>query len=185
MEQTDLQGLIPTLKSTGKPATAGAEGKFFFEKVDRDMKQARAKGRRKEPLVGFTRPTTWDDPWICNVPLQINELIQRYISWVKHLDKLHQLTITGMGGQTSLQMDILTNLERILTTPMPLAYAIHLRQILMVYLIALPFQLLRTVGWWTIVMELVVAWALCGLENVGAEIENPFGFDESKLSSKS
>jgi len=182
LEQTDMQGLIPTLKATGKSATAGVEGKYYFEKVDRDLKQAKAKGHRKEPLVGFARPTTWSDPWIANVPLQINEMIHRYVSWVKHLDKIHMLTISGMGANVSLSIDILTNMERILTTPMPLAYAIHLRQILLVYLTALPFQLLRPIGWWTIVVQFIVTWALCGLENVGLEIENPFGFDESTYS---
>jgi putative membrane protein len=78
-------------------------------------------------------------------------------------------------------VDCLTNFERIRNSPVPIAYSIHLKQTLMVYLLTLPFQLLSTMGWVTIAVVFVASFTLLGIEAIGTEIENPFGYDENDL----
>ena len=46
--------------------------------------------------------------------------------------------------------DSLTGLERILTTPIPFSYSIHLWAVTVIYCLALPFQIWKTLGWITI-----------------------------------
>jgi predicted membrane chloride channel (bestrophin family) len=85
-----------------------------------------------------------------------------------------------LASVTSL-VDILTNLDRILTTKTPLAYAIHLKQILLLYTIFLPMQIMDGLGWFTIPTIAIAVFTLFGIENIGLEIENPFGYDANDL----
>jgi ion channel-forming bestrophin family protein len=47
-------------------------------------------------------------------------------------------------------LDCLTGMERVLATPLPLAYRIAISQITWMYILALPFQLITYLGWVTI-----------------------------------
>ncbi|RKP23798.1 Bestrophin/UPF0187, partial [Syncephalis pseudoplumigaleata] len=71
--------------------------------------------------------------------------------------------------------------ERILRTPIPLAYSIHLAQCIWVFCLALPFQLAGTLGWVTIPVSALVAFVFIGIKSIGEEIENPFGYDSNDL----
>src|SRR5262245_22283176 len=71
--------------------------------------------------------------------------------------------------------------ERILRTPIPFAYAVHIKQLLMVYLITLPFILIGDLGWVAIVAVAAIAFGLLGIEEAGVEIEDPFGDDPNDL----
>ncbi len=71
--------------------------------------------------------------------------------------------------------------ERIRSTPLPFAYAVHLRRALMVYCFTLPFALVHRFGLVTIPVTLVVAYILFGIEEIGVEIEDPFGEDTNDL----
>jgi len=75
--------------------------------------------------------------------------------------------------------------ERILYTPMPWVYTLHLRMFILLYLIMLPtaFSYYRpTPGWYqTISYVLLTAYAFLGLEDMAVQIQNPFGDSFSDL----
>lgn len=71
--------------------------------------------------------------------------------------------------------------ERIQDTPMPFAYVVHLRRALMLFLLTLPFALVNPFGWATIVYTVLIAYVLLGIDEIGVEIENPFGVDHNDL----
>ncbi|OAV88182.1 hypothetical protein PTTG_10060 [Puccinia triticina 1-1 BBBD Race 1] len=77
--------------------------------------------------------------------------------------------------------DSLATLERILTTPIPFGYIVHLRLIIWGYLVFMPFQLLSTFGYVTIPATALIAIAFLGFLRIGEEIENPFGYDSNDL----
>ena len=78
-------------------------------------------------------------------------------------------------------VDCLTAFERILRTPIPLAYSVHLHHSLWIYLLALPYQIIGPLNWWTIVVVTIASFALLGILAIGKEIENPFGTDYNDL----
>jgi putative membrane protein len=45
----------------------------------------------------------------------------------------------------------------------------------------LPFQLVRDLGWWTGLFVALISFTLLGIEGIGVEIENPFGYDANDL----
>lgn len=73
--------------------------------------------------------------------------------------------------------DALGACERIKFTPIPLSYTLHLRRIVLIYCIVLPFTLVNDLGWWAIPVELIIFYALLGIELIGEEIEDPFSGD--------
>lgn len=77
--------------------------------------------------------------------------------------------------------DVLVGTERVLTTPLPIAYSIAIGQITWVYVCLLPFQLVGVLGWVTIPATLAATYIILGILLIGREIENPFGHDVNDL----
>jgi putative membrane protein len=73
-------------------------------------------------------------------------------------------TTTACVNALSGLVDVLSNLERIRDSPVPIAYSIHLRQALALYLLSLPFQLVSTMGYSTIICVLFASFTLLGIE---------------------
>lgn len=80
-------------------------------------------------------------------------------------------------------VDYLGACERINKTPLPFAYVVHLRRALVIYCFTLPFALVDLFAWeWmTVVGTLFLSYVYFGIEEIGVEIENPFGEDENDL----
>jgi putative membrane protein len=71
--------------------------------------------------------------------------------------------------------------ERIVRTPLPFAYMLHLRRTVILFLLTLPFGLVETFGWWTVLVVVMIAYTFLGIEEIGVEIEEPFGTEENDL----
>jgi putative membrane protein len=89
--------------------------------------------------------------------------------------------LTAMNGLVNDMLGGFTTCERILSTPIPLAYAIYLKRLLLIYCISLPFQVVNTLHWWTSPIVIILSFVLLGVEEIGTEIENPFGEDANDL----
>lgn len=77
--------------------------------------------------------------------------------------------------------DVLTGTERVLTTPLPIAYSIAISQITWLYVCLLPFQLYSALFWVTIPATMAASYIILGILFIGREIENPFGQDVNDL----
>ncbi len=80
-----------------------------------------------------------------------------------------------LEADVSTLIDHIGGCERIDTTPLPYAYAVHLRRALVIYCGTLPFALVSNFGEWTVLASLIVSYVLIGIEEIGTEIEGPFG----------
>ena len=118
-----------------------------------------------------------------NMPNEILSHLSSYIEKVINEDKgvptacCQNLLFTDVR----IMADILTGTERVLNTPLPLAYQISISQITWAYIMVLPFQLVSKLQWITIPATVVAAYIILGLAIIGREIENPFGNDVNDL----
>jgi len=84
-----------------------------------------------------------------------------------------------------LTTQVLNHQDRVnqaMTTPLPLPYVNLVRTLLVTYLISVPFFIDYEDGFWANVgMPTVTALALLGIDQIGSELENPFGEDENDL----
>jgi putative membrane protein len=77
--------------------------------------------------------------------------------------------------------DILVTADRILNTPLPIAYTIAISQITWIYVITLPIQLVNKLGWGNVPVTIISAYIILGFAAIGNEIENPFGREVNDL----
>jgi ion channel-forming bestrophin family protein len=86
-----------------------------------------------------------------NLPLEILTYLSAYLETCFANDTLkigvHQVQAMAQMGSLT---DVLTGTERVLNTPLPIAYSIAISQITHLYVLALPFQLFKPLGWITI-----------------------------------
>ncbi|KAJ9658564.1 hypothetical protein H2201_007772 [Coniosporium apollinis] len=116
-----------------------------------------------------------------SLPLQLSVLVEAYIrrgvdrGWFNH-PLASQLSV-----QTNTLIDAFGRMETIRTTPVPVAHLIHARQVLALYTCILPFSLVTETGWLAVPIVAVVAFTLYGIEEIGSQLEDPFGYDKNDI----
>jgi putative membrane protein len=116
-----------------------------------------------------------------NPPLEIAFWISNYLQREYDQNNINAYQLTAMLRLADTMVDVLGSCERILKTPIPLAYAIHLRQLIFLYCFITPFQIVNTLHWATAFVVGIIAFTVFGIEEIGVEIENPFGHDANDL----
>jgi putative membrane protein len=116
-----------------------------------------------------------------HIPLEIAFLIGDYLQEEFRRNRLNSYQLTYLMNNLDKLVDYLGGCERILKTPMPLAYSIHLKQLLFLYCIALPIEIVDQLIWWTPFFTALISFTVFGIEEIGIEIENPFGKDPNDL----
>lgn len=114
-------------------------------------------------------------------PLEIAFWINDYLNQQARRGCLGTYELTSISALLAKQVESMGACDRILKTPLPLAYAIHLRQLLTIYCMLLPFQWVSKWELLTGPMVGLLSFTLLGIEEIGLEIENPFGTDPNDL----
>lgn len=70
---------------------------------------------------------------------------------------------------------------RIKSIPCAFSYVAHLRCFLGLWFFFLPFALVESTGWATIIVVSFIAYGIIGIEAISMELESPFGNDFNDL----
>lgn len=116
-----------------------------------------------------------------NRPLKIAFWIGDYLQYQQERNCLDIYQLTSLQECVDELVDILGGCERILKTPLPLIYTIKLRQLLFIFCLILPLEVVSYLTWWTAPVIAFVSFTLLSIEQIGSEIEEPFGFDPNDL----
>jgi putative membrane protein len=110
------------------------------------------------------------------------------LAWVtKRIDgfaragHLSEARLLAMDGNVTALVDAYSGCERIARTPVPFAYAQHIKLFVTLFCLTLPFAIVDTMKLWTPVASALLAFALFGIDEIGVEIEDPFGTDDNDL----
>lgn len=114
-------------------------------------------------------------------PLQMAFWIKDYLQHQHDRNCLNIYQLTALQKLVDDMVDILGGCERILKTPLPLIYTIKLRQLVVVYCLILPLEIVSGLTWWTGLTIAFVSFTLLSIEQIGSEIEEPFGHDPNDL----
>lgn len=71
--------------------------------------------------------------------------------------------------------------ERIRNTPLPIAYVLHIKRFLSLFCLTISLPFVAVMGWWSVLATALVSYAFVGIEEIGVEIEDPFGDDPNDL----
>jgi ion channel-forming bestrophin family protein len=116
-----------------------------------------------------------------HVPLAITRQMTSCLVEARERGAISEYLFVALDQNVQLLVDYFGACERIHRTPMPFAYMVHVRRVILIYCYSLPLALVKDFGWWTILGTLFVAFTLLGIEEIGVEIEDPFGTDDNDL----
>ncbi|WVQ94903.1 hypothetical protein IAU59_001989 [Kwoniella sp. CBS 9459] len=117
-----------------------------------------------------------------NVPLEVTMFMSSWISTLQRRKTIDVPTTNALIAALLSMSEALSNLERILTTPIPWSYNAHIWEVTWIYCLVLPFQLYGAgFGWITIPAVVITSYIVLGFAEIGQEIENPFGYDKNDL----
>jgi putative membrane protein len=141
---------------------------------------------RKQPSLGHAeRLLTADERTALAGATFRAPLVTKWIA-----DRLRAEAAAGRLSDVRLQLfdanltqlnDALGGAERILRTPIPFAYAQHIKIFVVLFCFSAPFVLAEVMGWATPAACGLLALALFGIDEIGVEIEDPFGDDPNDL----
>jgi putative membrane protein len=77
--------------------------------------------------------------------------------------------------------DVIGGCERIASTPLPFAYSVMIHRTVYFFCASLPFGLVDSIGIFTPVFAVFVAYTFMAHEAIASQIEEPFGTDDNDL----
>jgi putative membrane protein len=116
-----------------------------------------------------------------HVPLTVARRVSEQLALARRRGLISDYVQMSLDQNVQLLTDYMGACERIHKTPLPFAYVVHLRRALILFCFTLPFALLSRFGWGTVLVTLLIAYTLFGIEEIGVEIEDPFGTDDNDL----
>ena len=176
MHYDDLQHLIGHLDTYAKAAEVRTQKRDnIFKKTGQFLGLPMAEDNPRRLIKKASVP-------LGNLPLELLTHISAYLKTI-YENGTFRITIYQTQSMNVLMTmnDVLTGTDRILNTPLPIAYSIAISQITWVYILLLPFQLFKSLDWVTIPASVFAAYIILGIALIGREIENPFGDDVNDL----
>ncbi|KAH8666820.1 Bestrophin, RFP-TM, chloride channel-domain-containing protein [Xylariales sp. PMI_506] len=176
----DLTSIIDHLDTFSKEATADGDhftpkDPNFFKRTGERLGVSFAASNPRKILKKAKNP-------LGNLPLEIICYLSAYADEIVSNGQLPiPMTQTLLYNGIAALNDVLTTTDRVLNTPLPIAYTIAISQITWVYVILLPFQLITALSWITIPASVAAAYIILGILFIGREVENPFGNDVNDL----
>ncbi|KAF2264832.1 UPF0187-domain-containing protein [Lojkania enalia] len=116
-----------------------------------------------------------------SLPLQLTILVESYIRRGFERGWFHGPQASQMTVQINSLVDAYGKMETIRTTPIPVAHMIHQKQVLLLFNCVLPFAIVDDYGWWSVPIVAIVAFTLYGIEGIGVQLEDPFGYDKNDI----
>jgi putative membrane protein len=116
-----------------------------------------------------------------HAPLAAASRVSETLAEARGRGVISDIVLTMLDANTQQLIDYIGGCERIYKTPLPFVYVVHLRRALILYCFTLPLTVVQFYGWWTVLVTLLASYAFFGIEEIGVEIENPFGNDPNDL----
>lgn len=114
-------------------------------------------------------------------PQAVNAELTRAIDALRRSAGLSDTQQLAMDQNLTAMTDALAGCERILRTPVPFAYAQHIKIFVVLFCYTAPFTMAEAMGWYTPIAATLLCLALFGIDEIGVEIEDPFGRDPNDL----
>lgn len=115
------------------------------------------------------------------MPLQLSISVEAYIRRGVKRGWWAAPQATYIDTQLSNLLSSYGAMETIRSTPIPVAHLIHARQVLALYLMVLPFAMVDDMGFLAVPIVALVAFTLYGIEGIGSQLEDPFGYDKNDI----
>ncbi|KAI9735062.1 MAG: hypothetical protein M1818_006639 [Claussenomyces sp. TS43310] len=178
VQYDDLSGLVNHLdtfaRAADEPGLTDISPKSPWKRIGEYLGISFAESNPRKLFKKAKKP-------LGNMPLEILTYLSTYVE-SKVADGAIKVPLASQFLLAIATMtEIQTGTERVVNTPLPVAYSIVISQVMWIYVLVLPFQLFTYLEWITIPASIVAAYIILSLGVIGQEIENPFGHDVNDL----
>jgi putative membrane protein len=116
-----------------------------------------------------------------NIPESILRQVGQQCSKLSESGDISEWRYMLMANHLTNLTTMQTICERIKSTPLPFPYTLLLHRTSYMFCILLPFAMAEPLGWLTPVFTAIMSYTFFGLDAIGDELEDPFGYDENDL----
>jgi putative membrane protein len=116
-----------------------------------------------------------------NIPLAISRMLGERLSYAWRQGWIRDIHMPVFEKSLTEMTTIQGGCERIDNTPVPFAYTTLIHRIVGFYALLLPFGIVNDVRWMTPLVVFMICHAFFGLDEIGDEIEEPFGIEPQDL----
>jgi ion channel-forming bestrophin family protein len=116
-----------------------------------------------------------------NLPIALHSLLVKEINEGYKQNVIAKEAGNLINGCLNEYINCLGSCERIKNTPLPIAYVLHTKRFLYLFCSTISLPLVSYFGIWSILITVFISYALIGIEEIGVEIEDPFGYDPNDL----
>lgn len=136
------------------------------------------------------------------LPFQLTFFVESFISRGFERGWFHAPGSSVLQSQLNELTDAYGKMETIKLTPIPVAHLyvfsrfhgvsfynnhllnycrIHQKQVLALFGCVLPFAMVDEMGWWAVPIVTLIIFTLYGIEGIGSQLEDPFGYDRNDI----
>ena len=112
-----------------------------------------------------------------HMPTAVAGLIADSLRDARDRDGLDGFALLRIDPERAALIDDIGGCERIIKTPLPLAYRVEIRRILILFIAAIPFAMVRRLFWLTPIGTVLIALPLLAIDKIGTELQDPFSKD--------
>lgn len=116
-----------------------------------------------------------------HLPVFLSQLLFEKINELYSQKKLTDAQFLLMNDELRTFHETCGACERIKNTPIPFSYSSFIKKFIFFFIMTMPFGLVFSIGWLSVVLVPFVLYVLASLELIAEEIENPFGKDANDL----
>ncbi|MFM0200546.1 bestrophin family ion channel [Paraburkholderia fungorum] len=109
--------------------------------------------------------------------LSLGEWVQRHAQ----TGAIDPMAVIAIDRNLNGISDVIGGCERIVSTPLPFAYSVMIHRTVYFFCASLPFGLVDSLGIFTPVFAVFVAYTFMAHEAIASQIEEPFGTDDNDL----
>lgn len=113
--------------------------------------------------------------------LWLGEWVQRHLQPNAQAGAVDAYTALALDRNLNELSNIIGGCERIASTPLPFAYSVMIHRTVYFFCAALPFGLVESIGNFTPVFAVFVAYTFMAHEAIASQIEEPFGTEDNDL----
>ncbi len=116
-----------------------------------------------------------------HVPNEIITIVNERITELYRAGLFTDPQVLELTKHTDNASNVNGSCERIRTSPVPFSYNVHLKKFMIFFAVICPFGFIHELNYWSVLIVMLIVYALAGLDAIGEEIEDPFGQDENDL----
>jgi putative membrane protein len=112
-----------------------------------------------------------------HMPLAVSGLIGESLRDGRDRLDLDGFAMLRIDPERAALIDDIGGCERIVKTPLPLAYRVEIRRFLILFIAVVPFATVDRLEWFTPIATVLIAAPLLAVDKIGTELQDPFSKD--------